>query len=524
MPSASAEPVNADLERAELEAVLSSPLFTRSPTLAHLLSYLCEKKIGGDTSQIKEYSIALEVFRRGASFDQDTDSIVRVEANRLRKRLAEYYQQEGASHRLRITIPVGQYVPAFEVSEIPNAGLTPPPAQVPNPAKEPAQSSASRWRKLAWLLVSGAVLFALLLTSNHRAPRSSVQILPAVPPSAPLSSPETTMGLPVGDEVRILAGASRSYVDRAGKLWGPDRYFTGGKAVRSSVQHIWRTQDVSIYRSSRQGDFRYDIPLKPGIYELRLHFAETFYGPEEVGGGGEGSRVLTVQANGKPLLSELDVVLDAGGSRTADVKVFTGVTPAGDGQLHLNFSSVRGGNAMLSAIEILPGLPVRQRPVRIATRDVPYYSNDSRWWAPDEYFKGGQLATSDDAAADTDDPEMYETERWGHFSYSIPVAPGRYTATFYFIEHRFDAANRDRYGDVAREDYPRAGGRLFSVFCNGKAILADLDLIKEAGENRPLIRRVSGLEPNAQGKLLLEFVPTRAYATVTAIEVVAQAN
>ncbi len=46
-------------------------------------------------------------------FDQDSDSIVRVEANRLRRRLAEYYQGEGAANRLHITIPVGQYVPRF---------------------------------------------------------------------------------------------------------------------------------------------------------------------------------------------------------------------------------------------------------------------------------------------------------------------------------------------------------------------------------------------------------------------------
>ena len=124
--------------------------------------------------------------------------------------------------------------------------------------------------------------------------------------------------MPVGDEVRILAGSSRNYFDRAGKLWSPDMYFTGGKAIRSSVQHIWRTQDPNIYRSSRQGDFRYDVPLKPGTYELRLHFAETFYGPEEIGIGGEGSRIMSARANGTILLDDFDVVLDAGGSRTAD--------------------------------------------------------------------------------------------------------------------------------------------------------------------------------------------------------------
>ena len=166
----------------------------------------------------------------------------------------------------------------------------------------------------------------------------------------------------------------------------------------------------------------------------------------------------------------------------------------------------------------MPGLRTGQRPVRISARDVPYYSNDSRWWAPDNYFKGGQLSSTDEPALDADDPEMYETERWGHFSYAIPVVPGRYDATFYFIEHRFDAANRDRYSDSS--DAHADGGRLFSVFCNGRAVVRDINLIKEAGENRPLARKISGLEPNAQGKLLLEFVPTRNYATVTAIEIV----
>ena len=49
-----------------------------------------------------------------------------------------------------------------------------------------------------------------------------------------------------------------------------------------------------------------------------------------------------------------------------------------------------------------------------------------------------------------------------------------------------------------------------------------MDLIQEAGENRPLVKKLSGLEPNAQGKLLLEFVPTRNYATVTAIEIMSE--
>ncbi len=90
---------------------------------------------------------------------------------------------------------------------------------------------------------------------------------------------------------------------------------------------------------------------------------------------------------------------------------------------------------MLSAIEILPGVRGQIRPVRIVARDVPYYSNDSRWWSPDTYFKGGQLSSSQEPAQGTDDPEFYETERWGHFSYAIPLAPGKYSVTLHFIEH-----------------------------------------------------------------------------------------
>jgi hypothetical protein len=115
MATESQRPADLEAQRAELEAVLHSEYFVRAPMLAHLLSYLCEKLFAGEASQIKEYSVGLEVFHRGSSFDQDADSIVRVEANRLRKRLADYYAGAGAGNRLHITIPLGQYVPDFKV-------------------------------------------------------------------------------------------------------------------------------------------------------------------------------------------------------------------------------------------------------------------------------------------------------------------------------------------------------------------------------------------------------------------------
>ena len=503
MPSTIAESTRWEAERAELQTVLQSPVFVRSPALSHLLSYLCEKTFAGETDQIKEYSIAIDVFDRRDSFDQDSDSIVRVEANRLRKRLSEYYAREGAADPVRISIPLGQYVPGFQTQPSPAAS-----AIVEVQPQESAQAHlSSEWYRRTWIIAGAVTLLVALIGAVVLMREKSKPRTETIPT---FQSPgEPSIGLPVGEEIHILSGATRKYIDHAGKVWDPDKYFSGGSSIATPVQHIWRTQDPIIYRSSRQGIFAYNLPLKAGVYELHLHFAENYYGPESPGGGGEGSRRMTVSANGQVLLHDFDVLADAGGERTAEVKVFPNISPGSDGQLHLNFSSGQSGSAMLSAIEILPGIRGQIRPVRIVARDVPYYSDDSRWWSPDRYFKGGQLRVSQEPAAGTDDPEFYETERWGHFSYAIPVAPGHYAVTLHFIERKPP--------DVSTGN---PEGRTFDVFCNGQVILPSLNILDQVGQNRPLVKRIKGLEPNAQGKLLLEFVPDSRYATVSAIEVV----
>jgi hypothetical protein len=100
-------------ERAELQSVLASGILDRAPNLALVLTYICEKYFEGATEQIKEYNVAVEALGRPAEFDQKRNSIVRVEAHRLRKRLREYYESEGANHDVWIDIPSGQYAPQF---------------------------------------------------------------------------------------------------------------------------------------------------------------------------------------------------------------------------------------------------------------------------------------------------------------------------------------------------------------------------------------------------------------------------
>jgi hypothetical protein len=525
MTAASPPSVELQEQRAELKSVLESGAFVRAPKLAQLLSYLCERLFEGKAGEIKEYSIGIEVFGRSQSYDQNSDSIVRVEANRLRKRLAEFYGSDGASHRLKITIPVGQYVPEFEAAavtktELPaaplpiliHAGIDPGvPAEAPGP-----RSFHIRGPRLILAIASVIIVFSALLSILYfmRTTRRPAAMPGAARAAAPSGAAELPFGPPPGDEVRILAGAARSFVDHAGKLWSADNWATGGTAVKGPAGHIWRTLDPEFYLTSRQGQFRYDIPLKKGVYELRLHFAETTFGPESTGTGGEGSRIMSVRVNGAGLLTGFDIAADAGASRTADVKVFPNIEPAADGRLHLEFNGEGGRQAELSAIEITPGVRGQMRPVRLLARQSPYYSNDSQWWSPDDYFEGGQIATYPAPVTGTDDPEMYQTERWGNFSYAIPVAPGKYSVWLHFAARRGEGAAS-----------PENGGhpvRVFNVFCNGKALLQDFDLREEVGQSDIVIRKFAGLEPNAQGKLVLSFVPVEGYASVAGIEVLPQ--
>ena len=202
-------------QRAELEAVLRSEHFTRAPTLANLLSYLCEKYFAGEANQIKEYSVGVEVFHRGPSFDQNADSIVRVEANRLRKRLAAYYAGEGASHRLRIAIPVGQYVPEFESGRSQQGKSQLASGALPGAGWRGIASAAGRlgerWiaqpDRRSWRLAAALALALLVLGIALLFIRQMRQVpQTAVSNQSPAQPAESQLGPPIGEEIRILAG------------------------------------------------------------------------------------------------------------------------------------------------------------------------------------------------------------------------------------------------------------------------------------------------------------------------------
>jgi serine/threonine-protein kinase len=115
----------ADL-RAAVARICASQSFARAPRAADLLKYLVEKAVGGRADEIKEYTVALECFGR-ASYDPKLDSLVRVEAAKLRQLLASYYEGEGRNDFVRIEIPRGSYRPSFCPLEAPRRAWRSPP-------------------------------------------------------------------------------------------------------------------------------------------------------------------------------------------------------------------------------------------------------------------------------------------------------------------------------------------------------------------------------------------------------------
>jgi hypothetical protein len=103
--------------QAELRSLLDSREFRQSRRLSKLLRYICGTALVGDPEPITEYTIAMDVLGKPEGFKENKDASVRVEVHRLRKRLAEFYLHEGASHRVRIVIPTGHYTPEFVIQD-----------------------------------------------------------------------------------------------------------------------------------------------------------------------------------------------------------------------------------------------------------------------------------------------------------------------------------------------------------------------------------------------------------------------
>lgn len=513
--------------RAELQRLSESPAFRNSKRCRGFLEYIVERTISGPAGALRERAIGVELFGLEEDFDSGQHTVVRVTANEVRKKLALYYQSDTAQVRdVRIELPRGSYTAEFLCSApdpAPDPAPEPEPVAEPvflppdEPAVAPAAPVPSPARRR--LAVTGAAMALLvgvcgLVWWFGPAPRRAASQADEGAGAGLAAGGAVTSG------VRIIAGSSVQYVDHSGRQWGPDLYFTGGQTSVRSSERILRTLDPDIYRRLRTGEFTYDIPLPKDNYELHLHFAETGLADSiSAESSGEGERVFRVLANGTRLLDRFDVISDAAGSNVADERVFHDIQPAADGLLHLRFEPLKSA-AMVSAIEVLPSPGGRTQPIRIrAGRTAPWRDSTGQQWLADSFFLGGNAMLrgtnpARDSRAGGPGLGIYESERWGHFSYALPVAEGRYRVTLRFCEGHFGRRNVEAGGE---------GSRVFDVYANGVALLRNFDIYKEAGgEGRPVERSFSGIRPNAQGKVVLQFVPVVGMACVNAIEVTAE--
>ncbi len=97
----------------QLDKILASPDFERAGRMKRFLRFVVERALEGHAQELKEYTIAVEVFERDESFDPTTSALVRVEAGRLRRTLKQYYLTYGRDDEVTIEVPRGGYVPRF---------------------------------------------------------------------------------------------------------------------------------------------------------------------------------------------------------------------------------------------------------------------------------------------------------------------------------------------------------------------------------------------------------------------------
>jgi len=150
----------------QIERLLLSPHFKNSRRYTDLLRYVVQQTLEGHADILKERTLGIEVFGREPSFDTAGDSIVRVAAAEVRKRLALYYQEEGHENELRVDLPSGSYVAHFRLPPKPGrATAAESEARAPihidqtAPATQEGRGS-SRWLKLG---IAAGVFLAVII-------------------------------------------------------------------------------------------------------------------------------------------------------------------------------------------------------------------------------------------------------------------------------------------------------------------------------------------------------------------------
>jgi TolB-like protein len=154
-----AQPSAEDVRR-QLGRVLASDGFANAERMSRFLRYVVERTLAGEADRLKEYAIGVDVFDRGEDYDPRVDSIVRVEAARLRTKVDEYYNQRGLDDPIVIRLRRGSYIPVFEGRPVAS-----PPESVASRSPAPA-ATRLRWPVGIALVAAALSVFAAVAWRN----------------------------------------------------------------------------------------------------------------------------------------------------------------------------------------------------------------------------------------------------------------------------------------------------------------------------------------------------------------------
>ncbi len=272
-----------------------------------------------------------------------------------------------------------------------------------------------------------------------------------------------------------LFGKGRQpYTDHSGIRWQPQPACDGGETVPSTGTTFSGTEDSGVYDGGIRGIVRCTFHAPPGLYELRLHFAEP-------GNLEPAHRVVSLAVNAGPTQS-VDVVDRAGGDRAATTFIIPGIRPENDGTIHLDFTSEV---SPVNAIEILPAPSIQPLPLRIVAASSPFKDDTGTLWLSDRFFRGGRHGQPPDQEH-RPSLGLYSSGRIGTFQYLLPAPTGsKYRVTLYFREPWFGQENGAPGG---------VGSRVFDIYCNGQTVLKDFDILAD-GHGQSVTKTIGGISP-----------------------------
>ncbi len=259
--------------------------------------------------------------------------------------------------------------------------------------------------------------------------------------------------------IRIRAGGP-AYTDSSGNVWGADSNYQGGTTY-TTQQPISNTSDPALYQTERYGNPSYTWSVPNGSYTITLKFAELYW-------NAIGSRVFNVSVNGIQVLSNFDIFASAGGQYKAIDKSFPVTVSAGS--INIAFSSVVD-NAKIDAIQILSQTttvttpPATNALFRINAGGAVYTDSSGNVWNADQNYQGGSTYSTNQAVANTSDPTLYQTERYGTMAYNFNVPNGNYNVILKFAELYWNTK----------------GSRVFDVAINNSQALSNFDIFAAAG-------------------------------------------